>query len=121
VPVVADADKKTLAEISMATRENAEAARKGHLKPQAIGGFTVTNLGMHGVDTFVPIINPPEAAILAVGAVRKRPTVVGEEILARDMMTMTLACDHRAVDGTYAAQFLGQIKQYLENPVSLEG
>jgi pyruvate dehydrogenase E2 component (dihydrolipoamide acetyltransferase) len=120
VPVVAEADRKSIVEISHVARENAEAARTGRLKPQAIGGFTVTNLGMYGVDTFVPVINPPEAAILAVGAVARRPAVVGDQIVARDMMTMTLACDHRAVDGAYAARFLGGIRQYLENPASLE-
>jgi len=120
VPVIADADKKSLAQISSTARENVEAARAGRLKPQAIGSFTVTNLGMHGVDTFVPVINPPEAAILAVGAVARRPAVVGDEILARDRMTMTLASDHRAVDGTYAAQFLARVRAHLENPASLE-
>jgi pyruvate dehydrogenase E2 component (dihydrolipoamide acetyltransferase) len=121
VPVIADADRRSLVEISSAARENAEAARAGRLKPQATGSFTVTNLGMFGVDTFVPVINPPEAAILAVGAVARQPAVVGGRVVARDVMTMVLACDHRAIDGAYAAQFLGQIKQYLENPVSLEG
>lgn len=120
VPVVADADKKGLVEVSAASRANAEAARAGHLKPQAIGSFTVTNLGMHAVDTFVPVINPPEAAILAVGAVARKPAVVGDTVAARDMMTMTLACDHRAVDGAYAARFLESIKEHLENPDSLE-
>jgi len=121
VPVVAGADNKSLVEISSAARENAEAARTGRLKPQAVGSFTVTNLGMFAVDTFVPVINPPEAAILAVGAVAKKPAVVGSQIVPRDLMTMVLACDHRAIDGTYAAQFLGKIRQHLENPVSLEG
>ncbi len=119
VPVIADADKKGVVEIGSAARENAEAARAGRLKPQAIGGFTVTNLGMHGVDVFVPVINPPEAAILAVGAVARKPAVIDDKIVARDMMTMTLACDHRAVDGTYAAQFLGKIKEHLEHPASV--
>lgn len=121
VPVVEHADQKSVAEISAASRENAEGARAGRLKPQAIGGFTVTNLGMYAVDLFVPVINPPEAAILAVGAVAKRPAVMGDAVVGRDVMTMTLACDHRAVDGTYAAQFLARIKQYLESPISLEG
>jgi pyruvate dehydrogenase E2 component (dihydrolipoamide acetyltransferase) len=116
VPVIANADRKDLVEISDAARENAEAARAGRLKPQAVGSFTVTNLGMFAVDAFVPIINPPEAAILAVGAVAKRPAVVDDRIVARDLMTMVLACDHRAVDGTYAARFLGEIRRRLENP-----
>jgi pyruvate dehydrogenase E2 component (dihydrolipoamide acetyltransferase) len=119
VPVIADADKKSLGEISSAARENAEAARTGRLKPQALGSFTVTNLGMFAVDTFVPVINPPEAAILAVGAIAKKPAVVGGQVVARDLMTMVLACDHRAVDGTYAAKFLGKIREHLENPASL--
>ena len=76
---------------------------------------------MYGVDTFVPVINPPEAAILAIGAVARRPVAVGDEVVARDVMTMVLACDHRAVDGTYAAQFLGRVRQYLENPEASEG
>jgi pyruvate dehydrogenase E2 component (dihydrolipoamide acetyltransferase) len=120
VPVVADADNKSVVEISRTVRENAEAARAGRLKPQAIGGFTVTNLGMYGVNTFVPVINPPEAAILAVGAVVRRPAVVSDQIVARDLMTMTLASDHRAVDGAYAARFLAGVKQYLEDPASFE-
>jgi pyruvate dehydrogenase E2 component (dihydrolipoamide acetyltransferase) len=120
VPVVADADKKGLVEVSAASRANAEAARAGHLKPQAIGGFTVTNLGTHAVETFVPVINPPEAAILAVGAVARKPAVVSDTVVARDMMTITLACDHRAVDGADAAQFLESIKKHLESPGSLE-
>ncbi|OHB66185.1 MAG: hypothetical protein A2Y77_04645 [Planctomycetes bacterium RBG_13_62_9] len=119
VPVIADAAGKSIIQISSATRENAEAARAGRLKPQAVGGFTVTNLGMYGVDTFVPVINPPEAAILAVGAVVRRPVVADDGIVAREMMTMTLACDHRAGDGTYAAQFLGTVKRHLKNPASL--
>jgi pyruvate dehydrogenase E2 component (dihydrolipoamide acetyltransferase) len=121
VPVVAGADKKSIAQISQASRENAEAARTGRLKPQPVGGLTVTNLGMYGVDMFVPVINPPEAAILAVGVVTKRPAVVDDKIVAREMMTMTLACDHRAVDGTYAARFLESVKKHIENPASLEG
>lgn len=120
VPVVADADRKDLREISIASRANAEAARAGHLKPQALAGFTVTNLGMHAVDTFVPVINPPEAAILAVGAISRKPAVVGDAVVPRDMMTMTLACDHRAVDGAEAARFLEHIKEHLENPDSLK-
>ena len=120
VPVIAGADEESLAEISATSRENAEAARAGRLKPQAIGSFTITNLGMFAVDTFVPVINPPEAAILAVGAVARRAAIVGDQIAVRDVMTMVLACDHRAIDGTYAAQFLQEIKQQLENPASLE-
>lgn len=121
VPVIADAGRKSLVDISCAARENAEAARAGRLKPQATGSFTVTNLGMFGVDTFAPVINPPEAAILAVGAATRKPTVVGDQIVPRARLTLVLACDHRAVDGTYAAQFLGMVRQQLENPTAFEG
>lgn len=120
VPVITDANTKSIDEISSMSRQNAEAARAGRHKPQGPGTFTITNLGMYAVDTFVPIINPPECAILAVGAIAKKPVAVGEELAVREMMTMMLACDHRAVDGTYAAQFLERIKHYLENPASLE-
>jgi len=121
VPVITDANKKSIDEISSMSRQNAEAARAGRLKPQSPGTFTITNLGMYAVDTFVPIINPPECAILAVGAIAKKPVAAGVEVAVREMMTMTLACDHRTVDGTYAAQFLERIKHYLENPALLEG
>jgi pyruvate dehydrogenase E2 component (dihydrolipoamide acetyltransferase) len=121
VPVITDVNQKSIDEISSVSRQNAEAARAGRLKPQSAGTFTVTNLGMYAVDTFVPIINPPECAILAVGAIAKKPVAAGVEVAVREMMTMTLACDHRTVDGTYAAQFLERIKHYLENPALLEG
>jgi pyruvate dehydrogenase E2 component (dihydrolipoamide acetyltransferase) len=120
VPVIADADQKSLDEISAASKQNAEAAKLGRLKPQSPGTFTITNLGMHAVHTFVPIINPPECAILAVGTIARKPAVVAGTIAVREVMTATLACDHRAVDGTYAAQFLERIKYCLENPSSLE-
>ena len=120
VPVIADANEKSIDEISSMSRQNAEAARAGRLKPQSPGTFTITNLGMHAVDTFVPIINPPECAILAVGAIAKKPVAAGGDVALREVMTMTLACDHRAVDGTYAAQFLEKIKHYLEGAALLE-
>jgi len=120
VPVIADADQKSLDEISAASKQNAEAAKLGRLKPQSPGTFTITNLGMHAVHTFVPIINPPECAILAVGTIARKPAVVAGTIAVREVMTATLACDHRAVDGTYGAQFLEKVKYGLENPSSLE-
>lgn len=120
VPVISDADQKSIGQISAASRQNAEAARAGRLRPQSPGTFTISNLGMYAVDALMPIINPPECAILALGTITKRPAVVNEGIEVREIMTMTLACDHRMVDGTYAAQFLEKIKHYLENPSSLE-
>jgi pyruvate dehydrogenase E2 component (dihydrolipoamide acetyltransferase) len=114
VPVIPDADKKSLREIADLVRTSAEAARRGIVNPSAPGTFTVTSLGMFGVGAFLPIINPPEVAILAVGAIQPRPAAVGRELAVRDMMTLTLACDHRAVDGAEAAALLGEIKRNLE-------
>jgi pyruvate dehydrogenase E2 component (dihydrolipoamide acetyltransferase) len=115
VPVVPQVDTLSLEQISQTVRENAEGARGGVLKPQATGTFTISNLGMHGVGTFLPIINPPECAILGVGAITKRPCAIDDEQLAvADVMTLALACDHRAVDGTCAAAFLDEVKKTLE-------
>lgn len=116
VPVVARADALSLELISRQVRENAEGARGGVLKPQAIGTFTISNLGMHGVGMFLPIINPPECAILGAGAIAKRPCVTDTgQVDVADVMTLALACDHRAVDGTYAASFLDELKKILEH------
>jgi pyruvate dehydrogenase E2 component (dihydrolipoamide acetyltransferase) len=95
----------------------AKAGRQANLEPAC---FTVSNLGMLNVENFIAIINPPETAILAVGSIQKRP-VVGEggELVIRDMLTMTLSIDHRAVDGALAARFINTIKDRLENPQSL--
>ncbi len=80
-----------------------------------VGTFTISTLGMYSIKTFLPIINPPECAILAVGAAEKRVVPIEGNIEIRDIMSLALACDHRAVDGTYAAQFLNRIRYYLEN------
>ncbi len=122
VPTVFDADTKSLGEIARETRALAAKVRDGTITPPELGGgtFTVSNLGMFGVDAFTAIVNPPQAAILAVGAVKPRP-VVGEdgEITARETMTVTLACDHRILYGADAARFLARIKGLLEQPASL--
>lgn len=116
VPVVARADQLTLEQISRQVRESAEGARKGVLKSQAVGTFTISNLGMCQVGMFLPIINPPECAILGVGAISKHPHADTDGNLhVADMMTLALACDHRAVDGTYAAAFLNELKKNLED------
>ncbi len=120
VPVIAKANTKTLAQISEESRKNTEAIRKGKLLSNAIGTFTVSNLGMHAVDMFLPIINPPECAILALGQAVEKPAVVDGELCIRHIMTATLACDHRAVDGTVAARFLESVKHYLEVPTRFE-
>jgi len=115
VPVIPDADQKSIQEISRISRDNAEGAKKGLLKAQAIGTFTVSNLGMYSVNGFLPIINPPECAILGVGNIEKRAVALDDNSVGvREMMTLAIACDHRVVDGTYAAQFLNAVKNQLE-------
>ena len=96
-------------------------AKEGGLAPQDYGHgtFTISNLGMFGVDQFTAIINPPEAAILAVGQVKKQPVVVEDEVVIRSMMSVTLSSDHRLIDGAIAAQFLGRFRSILEEPLEL--
>ena len=120
VPVIAEANTKTLIQISQESRKNTEAIRKGKLLSDATGSFTVSNLGMYAVDMFLPIINPPECAILALGQAVEKPAVLNGALCVRYSMTATLACDHRAVDGTDAARFMEAIKHYLENPTRFE-
>jgi pyruvate dehydrogenase E2 component (dihydrolipoamide acetyltransferase) len=115
VPVIPDADKKEIQEISRINKANAEAAQRGSLRSPVLGTFTVTNLGMYSVSRFIPIINPPECAILGVGSIEKKVTAIGNGIHIRDIMNLCLACDHRAVDGVYAAQFLGKIRELMGN------
>jgi pyruvate dehydrogenase E2 component (dihydrolipoamide acetyltransferase) len=116
VPVIHSADKMSLEEIAAKLRDSAEKARDGKLAKEDVNGgtFTITNLGMFGVDLFMPIINPPEAAILAVGRIRDKPVAEGKEILIKPVMTLSLAYDHRIVDGAPAAEFLQEIKKTLE-------
>jgi pyruvate dehydrogenase E2 component (dihydrolipoamide acetyltransferase) len=114
VPVLSKADQRSLSEIVTGSTAIAEAARRGTIDPSHGGTFTITSLGMYGISKFIPIINPPECAILAVGAVEKRAVPIDDEIAVRDMMTLTLAADHRGVDGAFAAQFLNRLKALLE-------
>jgi pyruvate/2-oxoglutarate dehydrogenase complex dihydrolipoamide acyltransferase (E2) component len=118
VPVVREADRKSLKEISQETRRLTQRARDGSLIPAEASGstFTVTNLGMYGVDAFTPIINPPEVAILGVGRIVERLTRRNGDMLWRQMMTLSLTFDHRAVDGAPAAAFLQTIRDRLEHP-----
>lgn len=115
VPVIPDADQKDVIEISRVCRENTEAARRGSLRTPAVGTFTITNLGMYSVSRFLPIINPPECGILGVGSIDRKVVAIGDGIHIRDIMPLCLACDHRAVDGVYAAQFLTKIKELMES------
>jgi pyruvate dehydrogenase E2 component (dihydrolipoyllysine-residue acetyltransferase) len=116
-----DADKKSLKQIAGETKGLGERARTNRLRSDDLGQstFTVSNLGMFGVDEFSAIINPPEAAILAVGAATKRTLVVDDEIKIAPIMKATLAVDHRVADGAQAARFLQDLKKLLENPVNL--
>jgi pyruvate dehydrogenase E2 component (dihydrolipoamide acetyltransferase) len=121
VPTVFDAEEKSLGEIARETRALAERVRAGTITPPELGGgtFTVSNLGMYGVRSFAAIINPPQAAILSVGSLQRRAVIRGEEIVARNTMALTLACDHRILYGADAAQFLGRIRELLEQPAAL--
>jgi pyruvate dehydrogenase E2 component (dihydrolipoamide acetyltransferase) len=118
VPVIHNANEKSLKEISSMLKELVAKAKQSKLaKEELTGGtFTITNLGMYGVDVFTPIINPPETAILGVGRVAEKPLVVEEQIVVRPLMQLSLTFDHRVVDGAPAAQFLQKIKKFLENP-----
>ena len=121
VPTVFDADAKSLGEIARETRALIERVRDGSITPPELGGatFTVSNLGMFDVTSFTAIINPPQAAILAVGAVAQRAVVRDGEVLARHTLTATLACDHRVLYGADAAQFLARVGELLRAPSAL--
>ncbi|MDQ3753128.1 MAG: pyruvate dehydrogenase complex dihydrolipoamide acetyltransferase [Acidobacteriota bacterium] len=120
-PVIRSAERKSIGQISREVRELAERARARKLQPEEYTGatFSISNLGMFGIDDFTAVINPPEAAILAVGAVQPKAVVRDNEIVARQMMRVTMSCDHRVIDGATGAQFLQTFKQILENPLLL--
>lgn len=120
-PVIFDADRKGLSQISQEARELAKRARERKLAPHEFTGATmsVSNLGMLGIDEFTAIINPPEAAILAVGAVEDKPVVVDGSIEIRKRMRVTMSCDHRVIDGALGAQFLQTLRRLIENPLML--
>jgi pyruvate dehydrogenase E2 component (dihydrolipoamide acetyltransferase) len=121
VPTVFDADSKSLGQISKESRALAERVRAGAITPPELssGTFTVSNLGMFGIQSFVAVINPPQAAILAVGAMQPTPVVRDGEVVVRNIMRLTLACDHRILYGADAAEFLARIRERLENPLQL--
>jgi pyruvate dehydrogenase E2 component (dihydrolipoamide acetyltransferase) len=122
VPTIFDADKKSLGEISRQARGLIEKVRDRKITPPEVSGgtFTVSNLGMYGIERFTAIINPPQAALLTVGALEKKP-VVDERgrVVARDAMTLTLVCDHRILYGADGAKFLARVRELLEQPLSL--
>jgi len=119
VPVIRNTDKKSIVEIALAARKLFEKARKDALSLHEVTGgtFTITNLGMYGVEISTPIINPPQSAILGVGKITEKPVVVDRQITIRSIMPLSLSFDHRVVDGALAAQFLQELKQILEKPL----
>jgi pyruvate dehydrogenase E2 component (dihydrolipoamide acetyltransferase) len=122
VPTVFDADRKSLGQIARDARALAEKVRERTITPPELSGatFTVSNLGMFGIEQFVAIINPPQAAILTVGKLAKQPAVDDTgRIVARDQMSLSLVCDHRILYGADGAQFLARVKELLEQPLSL--
>jgi pyruvate dehydrogenase E2 component (dihydrolipoamide acetyltransferase) len=121
VPTVFDADRKGLRQIASDSRALAQRVRESTITPPELSGgtFTVSNLGMYGIDNFSAVINTPQAAILAVGAIKERPVARDGELAISQMLYVTLACDHRILYGAPAAQFLARIRTLLEEPVSL--
>ena len=118
VPVLRSAETKTIAQLAAERAEIVGRIREGKLRQEDLEGgtFTISNLGMYGVERFVAVLNPPQAAILAVGAIEERAVVRDGEVVALPVMEMTLSCDHRSVDGATASEFLRTVKQFLEEP-----
>jgi pyruvate dehydrogenase E2 component (dihydrolipoamide acetyltransferase) len=120
-PIIHHADQKGLATISSEMKDLAGRAREGKLKPEEFQGgtFSISNLGMYGMREFTAILNPPQSCILAVGAGEQRPVVKDGALAIQTMMSCTLTCDHRVVDGALGAEFLGVIKKLIEDPLSM--
>ena len=120
-PIIRNADKKSLSAISNEMRELAGRAKAKKLKLEEFqgGGFSISNLGMYGMKSINPIINPPQVAILGVGASEQRPIVRGGQLVAAEVMTVTLSCDHRVVDGAVGAEFLQVFKELIEDPIRI--
>jgi pyruvate dehydrogenase E2 component (dihydrolipoamide acetyltransferase) len=121
VPTVFDADQKGLKQIATETRALAGRVRSGEITPPELSGgtFTVSNLGMYGITNFAAVINPPQAAILAVGSIFERPVVREGEIATAHLMPVNLACDHRILYGADGAEFLARVRELLEEPLAL--
>lgn len=120
-PVVRNADQKSVAEIATEVRALAEKAKNRKLMPNEYQGstFTISNLGAWGIEEFTAIIDPPNSAILAVGAASAQPVVIDRQVVIRDRMKVTMSCDHRVIDGAAGAEFLKTLRQYVEQPVRL--
>ncbi len=123
VPVVRHADSKALTQISNEVRDYAGRAKSKKLQPEEWEGntFTISNLGMFGIEEFTAIINSPDSCIMAIGAIRQEPVVKNGEVVPGNRMKVTMSCDHRVVDGASGAQFLQSFKNYLENPIIMLG
>jgi pyruvate dehydrogenase E2 component (dihydrolipoamide acetyltransferase) len=121
VPVIWDADRKRMSDISREAKELAKRARERKLKPEEFTGstFSVSNLGMFGIDQFTAIINPPEAGILAIGTSEEKLVVVNGEPVVRNRVRVTMSCDHRIIDGAVGAKFLQTLRRLIENPLML--
>jgi len=121
VPVIRDADRRGVLDLARESRRLVDAARTGKLKPEEFQGgtFSVSNLGMFEIEEFTAVINPPESAILAVGAIQPTPVAVDGQVVVRDRMKVTLSVDHRALDGATGARFLQEFKRLLESPMGL--
>lgn len=120
-PVIRDADRKGVAEIAREVRDLAEKARDRKLQPEEMsnGTFSISNLGMFGIEEFSAVINPPEAAILAVGTIRNEPVVEGDTIVPGRRMRFTMSCDHRVIDGATGAKFMAAFKSTIESPLTM--
>ena len=120
-PIIRAAETKGLAQIARETKDLAERARTKKLKPEEFQGgtFTVSNLGMFGIKTFASIINQPHGAIMSVGAGEKRPVARGDQLAVATVMSVTLTCDHRVVDGAIGARWLGVFKAMVEDPITM--
>ena len=120
-PIIFEAENKSLAQISKESKDLASRARERKLKPEEFQGgtFSVSNLGMFGIKSFASIINEPQGAILSVGAGEKRPVVHGDQLAIATVMTVTLTCDHRVVDGAIGARWMQAFKAYVEDPVTM--
>jgi pyruvate dehydrogenase E2 component (dihydrolipoamide acetyltransferase) len=119
VPVLQNVTSKSLRQITAETKSLVEKAQTRQLSPDELQGgtFTITNLGMYNVDAFTPIINLPQCAVLGVGRIVKRPAVVNDQVVPRQLITLSLTFDHRIVDGAPAARFLNTVREYVEEPV----
>jgi pyruvate dehydrogenase E2 component (dihydrolipoamide acetyltransferase) len=120
-PVLRGADLKGLRQISDETKDLAIRAQEGKLAPEEYAGgtFSISNMGMMGVKSFDAVINPPQAAILAVGAGEQRPVVKNGELTVATVMSVTLSCDHRAIDGAVGAEYMAAVKMFLEQPSAM--